>query len=135
MYPFVVGTTMASPEVEHAAAPPCSKPTSCPSLSTKQRRSPAAEDAAEALTEVTKVTRSDCPRMRALVLASWSLSPCAAAPEALSGLEELAMTPTARVSELQVVFLFGGSHERSCQGKLLFPAVRETGGGRVRSVA
>ena len=75
MCPFVVGTMTGSPEVEHAAAPPCSKPTSWPSLSTKQRRSPLAEDAAEALTEVTKVTRSDCPRTRALVLAPGSAAP------------------------------------------------------------
>jgi hypothetical protein len=54
---------------------------------------------------------------------------------ALSGLEEVATEPTARPRAPAVVFLFGGSHERSCQGKLLFPAVREKGGGRVRSVA
>ena len=54
---------------------------------------------------------------------------------ALSGLEELATEPTARPRAPTVVFLFGGSHERSCQGKLLFPAVRETSEERVRSVA
>ena len=44
----------------------------------------------------------------------------------------MATEPTARPRAPTVVFLFGGSYERSCQGKLLFPAVRETGEERVR---
>ena len=64
-----------------------------------------------------------------------------AAPESVllqmrswSGSEELTTAPTARPRAPSIVFLFGGTHEWSCHGKLLFPAV-EVMGGRVRSVA
>jgi len=51
-------------------------------------------------------------------------------------LVELVMKPVAWPRAPTVVFLLGGAKPWSCQeGKLLFPAVRETGEGRPAMVA
>ena len=100
--------------------------------STKHRRSPAGEG--EAFTEETYVTTSDWPLMRAAVSDVDSPRPCDRALVSWSGSDELTTAPTARPRAPSIVFLFGGTHEWSCHGKLLFPAVKVMG-GRVRSVA
>lgn len=78
------------------------------------------------------------PLSSAEVLDFYRASPLAAAAVSLAGLEELVIAPNARPRALTVVFLFGGSHERSCGGNELFPIVNESGEsgeGRVRSRA
>ena len=118
--------------VEQAVWLPCWSPTSCPVEGSTKHLIDEPENA-EVLTELTNETMPACPKISAAVSFLYSSRPFATALVALSGLEELATEPTPRSRAPSVVFLFGGAQPWSCQaGELLFPAVRETGEGRVR---